>query len=121
MLGDFRFQKFAAMRIEPQQGIFLISSHHSAGTGHVAGKDGRKPSFDPRTSHVKRPDLCAMSQVYGASGGFVYRDHDLLCLSWVRLAPDRDSSRTLHDQSGKPASLRAARIGVETSGVLAAT
>ena len=56
MLGDFGFQKFAAMRIEPQQGIFLISSHHSAGTGHVAGKDGRKSSFDPRTHHKNRPE-----------------------------------------------------------------
>ena len=52
MLGDFGFQKFAAMRIEPQQGAFLMSSHHSAVTGHVASKDGRKPSFDPRT-HIK--------------------------------------------------------------------
>jgi hypothetical protein len=25
MLGDFGFRKFAAMRIEPQQGAFLIS------------------------------------------------------------------------------------------------
>src|SRR6516162_4989344 len=65
MLGDFWFQKFATMRIEPQQGAFLISSHHSAVTGHVAGKDGRKPSFDPRTHHKNRPDLVATTQVYG--------------------------------------------------------
>jgi hypothetical protein len=56
MLGDFGLQKFAAMRIEPQQGAFLISSHHSAVTGHVAGKDGRKLSFGPRTHHKNRPE-----------------------------------------------------------------
>src|SRR6516225_10551151 len=44
-----------------------ISSHHSAVTGHVAGKDGRKPSFDPRTHHKNRPDLVATTQVYGAA------------------------------------------------------
>jgi hypothetical protein len=42
------------MRIEPQQGAFLIGSHHSAVTRDVAGKDGRKPSFDPRTGHENR-------------------------------------------------------------------
>jgi hypothetical protein len=43
------------MRIEPQQGAFLIGSHHPAVTGNVAGKDGRKPSFDPRIGHEGAP------------------------------------------------------------------
>src|SRR6516164_1088116 len=57
MLGDFGFQKFTTMRIEPQQGAFLIGSHHSAVTGHVTGEDGRKPSFDPSSGHENAPDL----------------------------------------------------------------
>ncbi len=64
------------MCIEPQQGAFLIGSHHSAVTGYVAGKDGRKPSFDPRTGHGNRPDLPATAQVYGGVRGPVYRGHD---------------------------------------------
>src|SRR6516225_6756050 len=54
-----------------------ISSHHSAVTGHVAGKDGRKPSFDPRTHHKNRPDLVATTQVYGGGRASVYRGHDV--------------------------------------------
>ena len=63
------------MRIEPQQGAFFIGSHHSAVTGHVAGQDGRKASFDPLTSHKKHPDLAC--QVYGPGRGCVYRGDDV--------------------------------------------
>jgi Tripartite tricarboxylate transporter family receptor len=42
------------MCIEPQQGAFLIDPHQSAVAGHVAGNDGRKPSFDPCTDHENR-------------------------------------------------------------------
>jgi hypothetical protein len=54
------------MGIEPQKRALLVGSHHSAVTGHVAGKNGRKPSFDPLTSHEKRPDLtCYEPSVWG--------------------------------------------------------
>jgi hypothetical protein len=72
MLGDFGFQKFSAMRVELQQGAFLIDSH-AAATGDVTGQDGRKPSFEPRTGHVSRPDLARYEPSFWAHGGCVYR------------------------------------------------
>jgi len=54
------------MLVEPQQGAFLIGSHHAAVTGDVTGKDGRKPPFDPRTRQESRPDLaCYDPSVWG--------------------------------------------------------
>ena len=57
------------MCIEPRKRALLVGSHHSAVTGHVAGEDGRKPSFDPLTSHEKRPDLaCLQAKCTGPVG-----------------------------------------------------
>jgi len=51
MLGDFGFQKFAAMRIEPQRGAFLIAVRLACllQPGTSAGKFPKTPGMQAST------------------------------------------------------------------------
>jgi hypothetical protein len=69
------------MRVEPQQGAFLIGSHHAAITGDVGGKNSRKPSLDPRTSHDRPRSSVLRAKFMGSLGELSI---EARCPLWVK-------------------------------------